>query len=94
MIKFNFIIENPWSDRFDAGYCWGRKITKHKAWEFQAYRSNVIFEKGLYITTRQDHAGIKLEFGVLTFSFVLQIYDTRHWNYDKNCWEVYDANQA
>ena len=90
MIKLNFTIENPWSDRFDAGYAWGGKIIAHKCWEAQAYRSNTIVEGAIEFTARQDHAGLKLEFGIFSFSFIFQIYDSRHWNYDKKQWEVYD----
>lgn len=93
MFKVNFILENPWSDRFDAGSAWGNKLTKNKAWEFQAYRSNTIIESTVELTHRQDHAGLKLEFGILTFSFVFQIYDTRHWNYATKKWEVYDDQE-
>lgn len=90
MIKFNVIVENPWSDRFDAGYSWGKKLTKNKAWEAQAYRSNTLIEAGLEFTHRQDHAGLRVEFGIFSFSFTFNIYDTRHWNYSKKQWEAYD----
>ena len=92
MINLGLTIENPWSDRFDAGYCWGGQFLKNKAWEFQAYRSNTIIECSIRITARQDHAGLHIEFCLLTFSFVAQVYDTRHWNYDKKEWTTYDTN--
>ena len=92
MINLNLRIENPWSDKFDAGYCWNGKLTKHKVWEFQAYRSNAILEAGLRTTIRTDHAGINLEFGLFSFRFVAQIYDARHWNYDTQTWENYNGN--
>jgi len=86
MINLNLTIENPWSDKFDAGYSWSGMITKHKAWEFQAYRSNTILEAGLRFNTRTDHAGITLEFGAFSFSFVAQIYDVRHWDSHWGVW--------
>jgi len=93
MIHFGFTVENPWSDRFDPGYCWSGMITKHKAWEIQAYRSNVIAECETRISHRTDHAGIKLEIGLFSFSIILQFYDTRHWNYHTQTWEVYDDKE-
>lgn len=89
MIRLNFVIENPYSDKFDAGYSWAGKITKNKAWEIQAYRSNTVVEATLEVKHRTDHAGIKIEFGLFSYSFVAQFYDTRHWNYEKRCWEQY-----
>ena len=90
MIHIGFTFENPWSDLFDPGYCWGGSITKNKAWEVQAYRSNVLAECEFRINTRSDHAGVKLEVGLFSFSFVVQLYDTRHWNYDTGTWEIYN----
>lgn len=90
MIRLSLTVENPWSDRFDAGWMRGGHFFGNKAWEFQAYRSNTVVEGLFELTSHQDHAGLKLEFGILTFSFVFQIYDTRHWNYAERRWEVYD----
>jgi hypothetical protein len=94
MLRLNFIISNPWSDKFDAGWAWGGHFAGNKAWEFQAYRSNTVVEACFEFTRRQDHAGLKLEFGLFSFSFVAQIYDTRHWNYADKCWEVYDDKET
>lgn len=90
MINLRLSITNPWSTIWDAGWAWGKKLTKHKAWECQIYRSNVLLEGEFSITHRQDHAGIKLEFGLLTWCLSFNIYDTRHWNYEAECWEVYE----
>lgn len=94
MFRLRFELVNPWSDRFDPGYCWSKKLTKNKAWEFQAYRSNTITEASVELTHRQDHAGLRLEFGIFTFSFTFNIYDTRHWNYADRRWEVYDDQET
>lgn len=90
MLNLRFELTNPWSDRFDAGHAWSGKLTKNQAWEAQAYRSNTLIEFCLQFTHRQDHAGLRVEFGIFSFSFTFNIYDTRHWNYDKKQWEVYD----
>lgn len=93
MIKLSFTLTNPWSDRFDAGWMRGGHLYGNKAWEFQAYRSNTIAEACLELTHRQDHAGLRLEFGIFTFSFTFNIYDTRHWNYADRRWEVYNDEE-
>lgn len=94
MIKLSFTLTNPWSDRFDAGWMRGGHLYSNKAWEFQAYRSNTIVEAEIRFSIREDHAGLKLEFGLFTYSFVFQIYDTRHWNYADRKWEVYDDEET
>lgn len=33
MIRLNFTIENPWSDKFDPGYACSGKIVAQKCWE-------------------------------------------------------------
>ncbi len=90
MINLRLSITNPWSTLWDAGRAWGGMITKNLAWECQLYRSNVLLECELNITHRQDHAGIKIELGLFTWCFTANIYDTRHWNYDKGRWEIYE----
>jgi hypothetical protein len=34
------------------------------------------------LSTRQSHAGLDLELGILGYSFNFRFYDGRHWNYD------------
>lgn len=90
MIKFSFSITNPWSDFFDAGRMWGKKISENKAWELQLYRCNTIVETHFEFTTKQDHAGLRLEIGLLSYVLAFNLYDIRHWNYATKRWEVYD----
>lgn len=90
MINIRFSIVNPWSSLWDAGRCWGGKIAKHKAWECQVYRANVIAEFLIELTHRQDHAGFRFEVSLFTWCFTFTIYDTRHWNYAKESWEIYE----
>lgn len=89
MIKLNFSITNPWSDCWSAGWSWSRLLWMHKACEFQIYRSNVLLEAFFEFTTRQDHAGLRLEFAILSWCCCFNIYDTRHWNYADKRWEIY-----
>ncbi len=90
MINLRFSLVNPWSDLFDAGWCWGKKISKNKAWELQLYRCNTIIEGQFEFTTRQDHAGLRLEFGLLSYVLAFNFHDTRHWNSDAGEWQVYN----
>jgi hypothetical protein len=90
MINLRFSLTNPWSDLFDAGWMWGKKITENNAVELQLYRCNAIVEAQFEFTTRQDHAGIRLEVGLLSYVLAFNLYDTRHWNYATRRWEVYD----
>ena len=89
MIYLNLTVNNPWSDRFNHVFAKSGKITKHKAWEFEVYRSDTIVEFETRLSIRQDHAGFQLGFGLFSWTVRFQLYDTRHWNYDKSQWEVY-----
>lgn len=89
MIYINFTIRNPWSSKFEHKFARGGTITKHKAWEFEVYRSDTVAEFETRITTREDHAGVMLGFGLLSWTVRAQIYDTRHWNHDAERWEIY-----
>ena len=90
MINLRFSIVNPWSDLFDAGWMWNKKLTENKAVELQLYRCNTVVEGQFEFTTRQDHAGLRLEIGLLSYVLAFNLYDTRHWNYAKRRWEIYD----
>lgn len=37
--------------------------------------------------TREDHAGLKIFFSVGRWLFEFNVYDDRHWDSDKDCWE-------
>jgi hypothetical protein len=90
MICLNLTIRNPWSDRFEIVVSRGKKITQNKAWEFEIYRSDTVIELETRITVREDHAGVVLGFGLLSWTVRAQIYDTRHWNYETKKWVQYD----
>jgi hypothetical protein len=44
----------------------------------------------VFSVTEKDHAGWNFEIGLFGGIFVLSYYDTRHWDYENNCWEVYN----
>jgi hypothetical protein len=91
MIYINHTFRNPWSDLFKPVWSWGKKLTKNKALEIEAYRSDTIIEYEIKFTIREDHAGLIIGLGLLSYTIRLQIYDTRHWNYANKCWEVYES---
>lgn len=91
MINFNVRLYNPFSNRFDSGRFWHGVVgSTRKAWEIQIMKTNTVFEIDFQLTVRQDHAGIKLELGLVGYNICAQIYDTRHWNDEENRWHVYD----
>jgi hypothetical protein len=92
MIYINLSLKNPWSDHFEPVWSWSKRLFKHKAVEVEVYCSNTIAEFGSRFTAREDHAGLTLGLGLLSYTLRAQFYDTRHWNYEKKAWEVYEEN--
>ena len=92
MIYLNLSLMNPWSDRFEPIWSWGRKLFEHKAVEIEYYRSNTIAEFEARLRFREDHAGLTLGLGLFSYTLRAQFYDTRHWNYEKKAWETYEEN--
>lgn len=89
MINLNISLSNPFSDR------WGCIVTKFfsfgkKGLELNVYKTNTIVNAELHISTRCDHAGLHLMLGLLGYEAELHFYDTRHWDHENNCWEVYE----
>jgi hypothetical protein len=90
MIYLYFKISNPFSSRFNSGRIWNGLIgLGHRAWEIQVMKTNSIVEFEFSITSRQDHAGVRLELGLLGRNICAQIYNTRHWDSEKNTWAKY-----
>ena len=87
MINLKFDLSNPFSDRWANVYNTGGYLTENKSWEFQIMKTNTVVDASLCFTTRNDHAGLTLELGLLGFSCHLIIHDNRHWNYENNYWE-------
>jgi len=93
MIYSKFSITNPWSkDDFKNLWSWNGSVTKNKAWELEIIsdRSDLLhLEFGL--SFREDHAGLRLELGLLGFVVLFKFYDCRHWDYNNNKWaDPYD----
>lgn len=91
MIHIRMIVKNIWNktDKHKILYCFYRKISKYKNIEFQIDSNNFnpLFE--LVIDTSfsgRDHAGPMISLTVFGFCTYIQIYDVRHWDYDKHNW--------
>ena len=92
MLRIDLHITNPWhTNNFKNIYCKSGLFLKNKAYEFEIIKHNYDFLT-IHLSTEvsgSDHAGPRIELAVLGYSVSFKIYDTRHWNYDKNDWEIY-----
>lgn len=87
MLIFNFNLENPFGTKFKNLGCRHGKITKNKAWEIQHYYDRrTLLSVELSYTIRESHAGLKFAISIIGYTIHFQIYDTRHWDYEKNEW--------
>jgi len=98
MIYFNFRLENPWSkQREEVDYfykTWHLYKTKYLEVEINRYGINPLFNFVLDLCWRgQDHAGPSIEIALFGFWINLKMYDSRHWNYDENRWEIYPGEE-
>lgn len=67
----------------------------HKCLEvgFQVLRKNDGIDIGWRFNTRGDHAGLKFNFEFFGLLFEFNVYDQRHWDWDKDSWQSYDEHQ-
>ena len=71
----------------NVGFCLGTLF--HKALEFElSYQKDYYqyFHLGIGWTTKTDHAGPSIEFGLFGLEIGLRLYDSRHWYYKANRW--------
>ena len=92
MINLNFTISNPWSSRWEILWNKSKFISKNKAVEFNGYRTNHIIRIDFNFRPAGDHAGVRLMLGLLGYDVELHFYDTRHWDYETNTWEIYNEH--
>jgi hypothetical protein len=88
MINLNFNIYNPLSNRWTILWNKSKFIGKHKAVEFNGYRTNHVINVGFQFKPAGDHGGVHIMLGVLGFDVELHFYDTRHWDYLEKNWET------
>jgi len=78
-------------DHFKNLGCISGQLSKHTAWELEhTYYSGSLLDIDTSLSTREDHAGFDFTLGLFGYGVNFRIYDTRHWNYETNKWEVYD----
>jgi len=65
------------------------KLILKKWLEIEAYRQTEWswIDIMLRWTRKEDHAGILINVELIGFNLTFNIYDERHWNYEKNRWE-------
>jgi hypothetical protein len=90
MINFSFRLSNPFSDRWATAYHNSAMLGKHTGAEIQVIKDNTIVDFSIRWTTRQDHAGVMLDIGLLGYTVMLHYYDTRHWNSEAGRFYNYD----
>ena len=67
------------------------KLFGSMAWELEhTYYSGSLFDVDINWSIREDHAGFELVVGLFGYGINFRMYDTRHWNYEKKAWEVYE----
>lgn len=90
MIYFGFNLTNPWCKRWEN--VWNKVyITPHpsKCVELERFKDNTIVSFTFRLTTRQDHAGLMIDIGLLGHSVLFNFYDIRHWNTEQGRWMQY-----
>ena len=92
MFNFSLNLINPWH-RNDFKNLWNKSwlVTDNKATELEITKHSpdwlvVVFG----ISTRTDHAGVKISLGIFTYCVHLSLYDTRHWDFVNDKWEAND----
>lgn len=88
------MLTNPWSRGTWREYGnWTRTLWGHKVAEFQLTRFTGEILGFQFDTTwrGRDHAGFELELIIFCYTFALRCYDSRHWDYIKNSWAIYDG---
>ena len=80
-------------DHFKNLGCISGRLGANKAWELEhTYYSGSLFDIDTSFSIQEDHAGFDLTLGLFGYGINFRIYDTRHWNYEKKAWEVYEED--
>jgi len=76
-------------------FLFDKKITKNKAISIELLKDanwdgyHLLNFQFQYLW-KADHAGPKIEISIAKFSFFFSIYDIRHWDDEKDCWEKHE----
>ena len=92
IVNIRIELTNPF-DRWDyfksLGSIYGR-IGKNTAWELDNnYYSPLLLDVDIKWSHKTDHAGIEIGIGLLGYGIRFRIYDTRHWDYEKDTYSTY-----
>ena len=95
MIHLNFSIGYPFT-RMSFNHlfnrCWETAF-KNKYFEIELMQDcEYLLHFNFDWKRKCDHAGVKLELGLFGYELVFQLYDNRHWDYDKGTWVKYDTS--
>ena len=73
---------------FKSYWTFYKKISKNKGLEAQLRRTkHSWFLFILSWSRRIHHAGLSFKVGFLGYEFHTKLYDFRHWDFQKDCWE-------
>jgi hypothetical protein len=94
MLYLNFSLSNPWYKTFKGHkdyynlFLYHGKLSTNKHWEFEGYKdSRKVIGMEISLSWRgRDHAGLEVGLCLLGRDIALRVYDTRHWDYEKNTW--------
>jgi hypothetical protein len=90
MIYLSLNLSNPWSRKWQIVKSLSRQLTRNTYAEFNIYRTGNILGLEVNWTLRQDHAGVRLQLGLVGWEVEMHVYDIRHWNSTTENWETYD----
>lgn len=88
MINLHFNVYNPWSNTWKILWNRSKLLGKNKAVEFNGYRTNHIIYGEFRFRPIGDHGGVQIMLGLLGYDVELHFYDTRHWDYETDAWEI------
>lgn len=81
MMYFGFSIANPWCNRWKNVWCRDYKLPiKNKFLELEVFKDSTIVSFSFRLATKQSHGGVMIDAGLLGYSFLFNLYDSRHWN--------------
>ena len=86
MIVLNFKIELPVDNFKNIYFISGKTLLKHKFWEFEVNRDNILFGVDFKYTIKTDHAGLWTSISLFFITVNFQIYDRRHWDAENGEW--------
>jgi hypothetical protein len=77
-------------------FSWSRKVSKHKAVDVdfsiaEGTPLRIIFSIDFAWDRNTDHAGLNFHLCLFDCHFGVMFYDTRHWDYDNECWVQHDS---